>query len=51
MKNKEEMDDCVSCGTETDYPKTMNINLRSYYVEGAGQLCKKCWDLIYKIKI
>ena len=43
----EEMDNCVSCGKETDCPKTMPIDYRYYYVEGAGQLCKECYDKIY----
>lgn len=38
---------CIICGKETSYQKTDNILLRKYYVEGAGQLCKKCYFLIY----
>ena len=41
------MEDCVNCGKETEYPINMNIDYRSYYVEGAGQLCKECYDKIY----
>ncbi|MFA5153588.1 MAG: hypothetical protein WC554_13575 [Clostridia bacterium] len=44
----EEMDKCVFCGTETSYPKNMNIDCRYNYIEGAGQLCQKCADLINK---
>lgn len=38
---------CVCCGTETNEDRTKNIYERSYYVEGAGQLCKECWEEIY----
>jgi recombinational DNA repair protein (RecF pathway) len=44
---KEEMDNCVNCGEKTNYPKNMNIDYRNYYIEGAGQLCKNCYDKIY----
>ena len=37
-------DRCITCGVETPYHKDVNIEYRSHYVEGAGQLCKKCWD-------
>ena len=45
----EEMENCVSCGKETEYTVNTDINFRYYYVEGAGQLCKECYDKIYKI--
>ena len=41
-ENEEELDICISCGTETKYKKTDNIVFRSGYIEGAGQLCFKC---------
>lgn len=50
-EQKEEMDLCVSCGCETVYPKHMHINYRINYIEGAGQLCQKCADDIYKKNI
>jgi len=40
-------DKCVSCGCDTPYKRTDNIDIRMYYVECGGQLCKKCWDKIY----
>ena len=43
-----EMDPCVSCNKETEYPKNAYIDYRYYYVEGAGQLCKECYEKIYK---
>lgn len=43
-KNK---DKCVSCDALTPYTKETNINVRNYYVEGGGQLCKECYTKIY----
>ena len=42
------METCVTCGVETDVPIDKPVDVRYHYVEGAGQLCKKCWDSIYK---
>ena len=38
---------CVSCGEDTPYIIDMPIDLRDYYIDGAGQLCKKCFDDIF----
>ena len=45
MKEKET---CVSCGKETPYSRDTHIDYRNYYVEGAGQLCKECYEQINK---
>jgi len=37
-------DCCVMCGKETAYNYETNINYRYGYVEGIGQLCKRCYD-------
>jgi len=50
MKKEEEKEKCVSCEAETPYSRNTHIDLREHYVECAGQLCKKCYDEIYKIK-
>ena len=52
MKTKEEQgiellkkiiyEDCVSCGAQTKVPRDMHIDLRAFYIEGAGQLCDDC---------
>jgi hypothetical protein len=42
-----EIECCVSCGEETPYDKNTNIYMRSYYIQGAGQLCKLCYTGIY----
>jgi hypothetical protein len=38
---------CISCNKETNIPINLSIELREYYVEGAGQLCKNCYNKIY----
>jgi hypothetical protein len=35
---------CVLCGTETPYDETTHIDYRYGYIEGAGQLCKECYN-------
>jgi len=46
-KEKRERDNCVSCGEETEYYKDTHIDFRKHYIEGAGQLCSKCYGEIY----
>ena len=43
-------DNCVSCGDETEHEESTHIDYRKHYVEGAGQLCKPCWDKIFDSK-
>jgi hypothetical protein len=42
-----EKDKCVLCGCDSPYEKNEHIDYRLYYVEGAGQLCKECWNKCY----
>jgi|TARA_Y100000310_G_C20564740_1_gene754890 hypothetical protein len=44
---KEEKDLCTSCGTTTQHNKFDHIDMRKYYVEGAGQLCYDCYMRVY----
>ena len=37
---------CISCECETKYSHDTSIEYRDYYVAGAGQLCKDCYDKI-----
>ena len=37
---------CVLCGQTTDIPLSLSIDLRVYYVEGSGQLCRDCWQRV-----
>lgn len=34
---------CILCGVETTILKTTHIDYRTGYIEGAGQLCNKCY--------
>ena len=49
-KKESEYDKCQICGMETPYKKTDNINVRKYYIEGAGQLCECCYKDVYSPK-
>ena len=40
-------DKCVSCGCKTPYEKSDHVDFRLGYIEGAGQLCKSCFEDIY----
>jgi len=40
-------DKCVLCATDTEYDINTHIDYRNHYVEGAGQLCKECWNKTY----
>lgn len=33
---------CCVCGTDTQVPASLPIEMRSGYVEGVGQLCLRC---------
>jgi len=35
---------CVMCGKDTAYRLNEHIDMRYGYVEGAGQMCKSCYD-------
>lgn len=35
------------CGKETLYDRAVSVYLRDYYIEGAGQLCKECYEKTY----
>ena len=56
QKNRESIDrqqenlveKCVICGKFTQYLHNTPIFSREHYVEGGGQLCKSCYDKIYK---
>ena len=37
-------DHCVLCGVETAYKHDTHVDMRIGYVEGAGQLCPKCYN-------
>jgi hypothetical protein len=37
-------DHCILCGVETPYDESTHVDMRIGYIEGAGQLCSKCFD-------
>jgi hypothetical protein len=47
MNKKKEKDKCVLCKCETPHDKDEHVDRRFCYVDGAGQLCKACWDSVY----
>ena len=46
--SKDNRELCILCKTETPYHFSTDIEYRSHFVEGAGQLCKQCWDKTYE---
>jgi len=40
-------DECNVCNQQTPYEKKQHIGTRKWYIVGAGQLCKECWERIY----
>ena len=45
MKKSGEM--CVVCGKATRYTIEQSVHEREFYVDGAGQLCRECFQRIY----
>lgn len=43
-------EECISCKALTGTPKTLDIKQRLYYIEGAGQMCRDCWEVLYTQK-
>lgn len=43
--NQTEM--CISCKKDTGVPVNKNVDMRTNYVEGAGQLCGECFLSLY----
>jgi len=41
-------DKCILCAVDTVYDVDVNIDNRLFYVEGAGQLCKECYEETYE---
>jgi len=39
----QETEKCILCGEDTGVPKTLHIDFRDCYIEGAGQLCISCY--------
>ncbi len=45
--NIDQIEKCVNCGDVTPYQMSESIFSRLYYIEGAGQLCKPCYNKIF----
>lgn len=45
---KEALERCVLCGRLTPVKRDSHIAGRRYYVEGAGQLCGRCYYDVYQ---
>jgi len=43
IKEISKLENCVSCGERTKVRKDEPVNLRSNYLEGAGQFCGPCY--------
>ena len=37
-------DKCILCGEDSSYDFETHVDMRVGYIEGAGQLCIKCWN-------
>lgn len=44
-------DTCVLCRKNTKVLKITPVHLRHFYVESAGQLCCKCWNIYIKTNL
>ena len=44
-------DKCVNCKRETLYNKEDHTDYILGYIEGVGQLCLDCWEVIYGSKL
>ena len=42
-----ETEKCISCNADVPVLITEHIDNRKYYIEGAGQLCERCWLEMY----
>ena len=44
-------DNCVFCNKDTQIASCTNVDMRNYYIDGAGQLCDECFVGIYDKKV
>ncbi len=40
-------EECVNCQEITGVPKKLDIEKRTHYISGVGQLCVQCWNILY----
>ena len=48
LQDKNKKDRCVVCGALTEYTRDTPISERFGYIEGVGQLCRKCFAELYE---
>lgn len=48
--NTKKLEHCICCHIGLDIPVDLELDYRSFYVEGAGQLCYDCYHKIYRSK-
>lgn len=48
--SKKGYDLCVNCKKETPYKTEVPVEYRDNYIEGAGQLCKDCFESVGGLK-
>jgi recombinational DNA repair protein (RecF pathway) len=41
---------CVLCDIPTTIAVNTPVDNRHFYIEGAGQLCERCWNDVYSEK-
>ena len=46
MREARKTDSCILYGRETPEPADRPVDLRAYYIPGAGQLCYECYNLL-----
>lgn len=48
MLEKDDREYCIICGRKTVYRRFQPIDDRQFYIYGAGQLCRECFQQIYQ---
>lgn len=43
-EKQDEKEECVLCHEPTEYSYDTPIGERQFYIEGCGQVCKKCFN-------
>lgn len=38
---------CIRCGRETEYEVFTPVTVRTFFIEGSGQLCEECFSQLY----
>jgi len=47
MVSEDGYDLCTRCNKKTQYKSDTHIDVRENYIEGSGQLCEKCYEIVY----